>query len=295
MTPADEPRAPLGQSFLAHCDPRVARQLEKVLLEPILESLLDRARRGWPELALDEEGFVAHLAQRLSPEEDVAASLPVRNVADLYLAFGCIKRHPKAVAELHKLMTPEVLGPLAGSDDVRDELAQTILVGREGQPPAIGGYSGRGRLTRWLCASALRAASKIRRKANREAEVERFFLADGEGSGSVIDPELEIIRAHYREDFNAAFHEAIASLAVRERNVLRLYSGGLSIERIGDCYRVHRATVHRWLTTIRASLLERTKTRLGERLQIPPTDVESLLRLLRSELDVSLRLGEPEK
>ena len=72
-------------------------------------------------------------------------------------------------------------------------------------------------------------------------------------------------------------------------NGLRLhYLDGLSTERIGELYGAHRVTVARWLASARASLLDETRKRLAERLGVPATKVDSLIRILWSKLDVSL-------
>lgn len=62
----------------------------------------------------------------------------------------------------------------------------------------------------------------------------------------------------------------------------------MNIDRIGAVFNVHRATVARWIAAAREGLLERTMARLGERLRLEPADFESLLRVVRSSLDVSL-------
>jgi RNA polymerase sigma-70 factor (ECF subfamily) len=54
-------------------------------------------------------------------------------------------------------------------------------------------------------------------------------------------------------------------------------------------YRVHRATVARWIAKARDTLVERTRDVLVHRLDAGPAEIASLLRLIRSELDASLR------
>ena len=52
---------------------------------------------------------------------------------------------------------------------------------------------------------------------------------------------------------------------------------------------MHRATVVRWLAGARAAALERVYALLRERLKLSEKEGESLLRLMRSRLDLSLR------
>jgi hypothetical protein len=51
---------------------------------------------------------------------------------------------------------------------------------------------------------------------------------------------------------------------------------------------VHRSSVGRWIVECRAKVLEATRARLAERLAIDAREVESMIRLLRSQLDESL-------
>jgi hypothetical protein len=53
---------------------------------------------------------------------------------------------------------------------------------------------------------------------------------------------------------------------------------------------VHGSTVSRWLTALRASVLEDVRVRLAERLGLAGNyaDVDSLIRAVQSELDLTL-------
>jgi RNA polymerase sigma-70 factor (ECF subfamily) len=107
---------------------------------------------------------------------------------------------------------------------------------------------------------------------------------------TVADPELELVKRRHSEDFEAAFRDALAALAPRQRNVLRLhFVDGLTIAAIGAVHRVHRATAARWLAGARADVLERTRSALRARLRLTPTEVDSLVAVVQSRLDVNLR------
>ena len=86
-----------------------------------------------------------------------------------------------------------------------------------------------------------------------------------------------------------AFRDALRSLGVRERSLL-LYQvvEGLSVEEIAVLYRVHRVTVSRWLGATRARLLKTTRQNLMQRLHIGDLEVESLLRLINSQMEITL-------
>jgi RNA polymerase sigma-70 factor (ECF subfamily) len=104
-----------------------------------------------------------------------------------------------------------------------------------------------------------------------------------------IDPAVAFLREHYRPEVDAAFRAAIATLADRSRAVLRYHLiDGWSIDQIGALYRVHRATAARWLTAARDELGARIRLGLAERLAIPESQVDSIVALVTSRIEISL-------
>jgi RNA polymerase sigma-70 factor (ECF subfamily) len=104
------------------------------------------------------------------------------------------------------------------------------------------------------------------------------------------DLELDFLKRKYGAEFKAALAEAFGSLTPRDRNLLRQFFGqGLTVDEMAPLYRVHRATVARWIAKSRDTLVQRTRDALVQRLNAPASEVASLLRLIRSELDASLR------
>ena len=67
------------------------------------------------------------------------------------------------------------------------------------------------------------------------------------------------------------------------------YIDGLNIDRIGVVFHVHRATVARWIAGAREQLHERTMAEVASGLALSQEELESLLRVVRSSLDLSLR------
>src|SRR5262249_39179513 len=93
----------------------------------------------------------------------------------------------------------------------------------------------------------------------------------------------------YRGAFRDAFRAAVKALGDDQRLLLRQnVLDGLSIDRLAVFYRVHRATVARRLESARKALLDGTHRMLAARLQVRAEEVESILRLIASQLEVSL-------
>jgi len=108
--------------------------------------------------------------------------------------------------------------------------------------------------------------------------------------GAMLDPELALLRDRYRDDVRRAFAEAFAGVTERQRNVLRQYHiDGLTIDKLGTLYRVNRATAARWVAAARQAVLDAMRAKLVERLRVSQGQVDSIVRLVRSQLDVSVR------
>src|SRR5690606_10599806 len=70
---------------------------------------------------------------------------------------------------------------------------------------------------------------------------------------------------------------------------------GLNIDEIGAIYRVHRVTAFRWLEKAKEQLVARTLEILRGRLKVTSKELDSVLRMIRSQIHLSLvrQLGGP--
>jgi RNA polymerase sigma-70 factor (ECF subfamily) len=256
-------------------------------------SAWQRARAAHPQLGIGEVELMTFAGERIKTS-DPGAELERRHVEDLYLALGCARGDRAALATLEDVTMPAVLrglGKIATSDDGRREVLQMLreqmLVADDG-PPGITAYDGRAPLAIWLrvCAARIGMRQVAREQRNESLDDERLDeLAPG-----VPDPELAYLRQHYGARFRAAFSEAVASLAPRERNLLRhSVIDGLGIDQIAAIYHVHRATAARQLKQIRATLVAATRERMRVSLGVGETELDSIFRVLMSMADVTLR------
>jgi RNA polymerase sigma-70 factor (ECF subfamily) len=246
------------------------------------EEALVRGRAAWPTLVVDDEAFFAALARTDSPFEAIA-------VEDLYLAQACATGQRAAIEAFAQLCDPALASALRQmglSADSVDEISQDVrtklLVG---PTPRIATYSGRASLKSWTRTVATRAAVDRLRK--------HVTTSDDELLDRVPDPartpELEHFHEIYRGEFKDAFEEALATLDVRERNLLRHhFVDGLTTEEIGALYSVHKTTAFRWLEAARTALSKRVRTGFQQRLKVLPAELDSILTLLQSQIDLSL-------
>ena len=282
-----------GRVFLAHVPAGAQGELSTLPeLEAALAELVARGRAAWPGIALDDEAFLAYVGERV-PAEEAGRALRAVHAEDLWLACACARGDERALEAVDRRLAE--VGPavarLDGTgvtvDEVKQLLRQRLFVAEPGARPRIADYSGRGPLSAWLRVAAVRTALDLRRRDQKEAPADARDL--DEVAHAADDPELDLIKSRYREEFREAFHGALSGLTSQERNVLRLHVlDGLNIDQIGAIYRVHRATVARWIARSRESLLVETRRRLREKLKLQSGEFESLMGLVQSQLDISL-------
>ncbi len=273
----------------AECQAAFASEPE---LEAALTRLLARAAAPWPTITLTPEVFLPFLAARQRAGEGLAA-LEELNVIDLYLACGCSARVEAAAEEFSRRLFPEVNHALAALEvprevveDVRQGLFDRLFLGDERQPARIRHYRGEGDLVTWIRVVVVRYAIDLLRRGNRELPTDQL----PELAAREEDPELRYLKQRYGEEFKVIFEEVLASLSAEERNLLRYQLvERLTLEQIAALHSVNRSTVVRWFQKLREKLLSRTRKGLERRLRISRTEFESVMRLIQSQLHVSLQ------
>jgi len=252
------------------------------------------ARAAWPDVTLDEHTFTVFLLERVAADAaSLDAGLAQLRVEELSLTCACAHGDVTAIRRLERDFFHNVdtaLARLGRTGSERDEAKQAL---REklfvGQPPKIASYSGLGGLGRWLWVTTVRDAVRSGRRDRNERPLPEE--PDLQQLPSLAhDPEIEYIKKLYQDQFGSAFAEAMRALSAADRNLLRYhFLDGLSIDEIGAIYRIHRATAARRLTKVRELLMAGTRGALIARLQVDDGQVQSIIRLIRSQLDLSIR------
>jgi RNA polymerase sigma-70 factor (ECF subfamily) len=287
--------APLMAEFLDALEPTERPRWERCDdLAARIARITDQARAAWPQLETSAVQLVRHIAARVPRDRAPDEALEQIRAADLYLACACGSGEPIAVVAFERtyLRTTAIRmrGPLTGYsiDDLLQTARELLLVGDGKRPPRITVYAGRGDLRMFVRAVISRIAIDAARSANRStiAAGSDPLLAVPSGS----DPETQYLKTHYQVEFKSAFERAARSLSHRQRNLLRhQVVFGLSIDQIAAIYHVHRSTVARWLEEARHALVARTREALLAKLEIDDAQVDSILQLIQSQIDVSLR------
>lgn len=272
-------------------------------LEARLLSLLQAGRASWADLQLGDDEFLAYLAERL-PEGVVSPdALDGINAADLYLAACCALGRPRALEAFERhcfASLPRVLSRFSNGqdfhEDVRQAVRERLFVRQVGGRARIADYAGRGSLAGWVRVVTVRVAIDLLRQQRRTPPSVSDEVLQTLVTGS--DAELSILAERYRHEVKVAFHDSFAALSAAERNLLRLHHvDGLTIDDLAALKRVHRSTVARRIARCCEQVAIHTHRLLVERLGISPSQVDSVMRLVRSQLDLSLDrwLGQSPK
>ncbi|HEU4611574.1 MAG TPA: sigma factor-like helix-turn-helix DNA-binding protein [Kofleriaceae bacterium] len=255
------------------------------------DSLLASARMAWPRVRFDEDRLAAFVGERLTGA-DLAAALAAAPAADLALAAACVAQEPTAHGAFERVLDEvDAAGAATGAlpdqiQEVKQLLRVQLLVAKDGKPPGIAGYRGKGSLRGWVRITATRELIRHKKKHTREVSFSQSlekYLTSG------VDPALEQLKAEYRNELALAIEEAIGDLTPEDRTLLRqAIVDDMSIDAIGAAFGVHRATAARWLNRARGALVAATHHRLAARLRMPVEQIQSVIRLVQSRLDASV-------
>lgn len=256
-----------------------------------LAHLVARARAQAASVGGDQRGFVEHVAERVTFDRLGLPVLASLHAGALWIAYGCAQGHADAILAFETSYANEITSALSRSverglaHDAEQRLRDKLFLVGDDETPRLASYSGRGDLRAWLRAAAVRTAIDLMR-TRKLIPVDPAELGD---AGATIDPVLAALKERYRDEFRIAFGATAAELTDRERTLLRYrFLDGLSIDEIGRLYRSHRATVARWIAAIRETLFEGTRTRLMTQLSLDDSEVDSVLRLIDSQVDISI-------
>lgn len=253
-----------------------------------MEAQIRAAREAWPGIEVEPARFAAELQRRIATG---AGSVKGH---DIWIAIACVDGNEKAIAAVTDMLRREVqfaaTKTTASREQVNDvvaKLSHVLFVDEPTRPAALREYSGRGDLKSYLRVTAMRELVKVVNRGRREVGIESDDLIDRIVPAS--DPELSILRAQYRDVVDAAMRAALETLDERGRALLRYaFVDGWNVDRVGELYKVHRATAARWIAAVRDQLGEHIRDELAKRLRVQVDDVDSIIRLVQSRIDVSL-------
>jgi len=262
--------------------------------DTVLHDVIGGAQRSCPTFHLPPDVFIAYLRERLPLDLPPPIALRRMHTADLYLACGCARGDPSAIAAFDEQCLGRLDRALSknGIDrdtiaEVKQEIRYRVLVGDGGHAEIID-FSGRGDLRGWVRVMAMRQALRHQSQARRNLATVDDEL--GQRLVSSEAPEVDHLKEVYRHKFKHAFEAALRALPHREQTLLRQhYVDGATLDELAQLYRVHRSTVARLLSRAREMVIAATRDHLMSQLEVPPEEIDSILRMIRSQIEISLR------
>jgi RNA polymerase sigma-70 factor (ECF subfamily) len=261
-------------------------------LEQSLNDAWESGRAAWPDVELALPLFADYLRDRL-PAGATPAALAAMRCADLYLACACAMGAPGALQSFERILmarVPDFVRRLDSSPEFADEVCQVLrekLFVASETGAKISTYQGAAPLVHWLRVAALNTAIKVaaRHRPERNLPIDEVTVTALEEQ----DPELDYLKAQYRDQFQTAVRAAMGELSTQQRRVLRLHlSARLSTPQIGALLRVHHSTVVRWLAAARENIRDTVRRRLKDQLGLDSAEFDSISGLLLSRLDLSI-------
>lgn len=243
-----------------------------------------RCAQRFPAFSRHLEDFAEELGGRF---EDRAADLPCHAVEELFVAWAAARGVPPAVASLERDYLVPACAAVKSTDPA--ELTQTVrvrlLVGDAERPPRIAQYSGRGPLLAWVRMTATRVAIDLARRRGAEQRVSEELAH----ASTPFDPELDYLKSRYAEPFRRALEQALSALSERDATLIKLaYLEDVAPSAMARIHGVSTRTVQRWIEGAREAVLDGARRILGETLNLDPAELDGLMRLARSQLNVTL-------
>ena len=260
-------------------------------LDAAIEQAHRTARAAWPDVDVDLARFAGELRRRLG---DALTADELRKLCsdDVYLAIACFDGNDAAATHLENDYFVEVdiaAKKLRATDDqaaeMRGHLRKVLFTSDGDRKAALDAFTGRGDLRGYLKVIVTRELIRVINRGRKELPIEPLI------DRLEVDraPELSVLRAKHGPDIAAALRSVLAALPERDRALLR-YSlvDGWTVDQIGEAYGVHRATAARWCAAARDAFGDKLRADIAARLAIAPSEVDSLIELVRSRIDVSL-------
>jgi RNA polymerase sigma-70 factor (ECF subfamily) len=269
-----------------------------------LAALCAAGAAAWPALPLAPAAFARELADRYNrfpPRRDAQDWLDHVMPGDLHLAICAAAGSDAAILAFERLYAQDLdrlvaryQGPELPGEDLLQSLREKLFVATDTRAPKLLDYSGQGHLQNWLRVTGTRLFIDLLRGQSGRNAHEVAMPRDEEQRildmpSPDQDPELEFLKREYRERFRDAFFASAQSLSSHERNLLRQHIvAGLTVEQLGKLYGVHTATAARRVQRAREALVDGTRQNLIAMLKLEPGELDSLMRLIRSRIDLSM-------
>lgn len=250
------------------------------------DAVSQAGRGAFPKISWSEADFARAWHAFGAPVEHEPATL-----LDEYLRIACLARAAGAVETLELQFIVPLRATLVrrcGDPQLVDEALQTL---RQklllGESPRLQTYQSTGHLRAWLQVVGVRVCQDLARQRGARWARESALRDDWPVNSTAVDVAAE------REELDALFVEAlrevIRGLPARERYALRMHVlAGWNVSQIGEALSIHRASAARWIVAAKEKINENVRALLAERLDLDKGELERVLNLFSTKLDIRL-------
>lgn len=260
--------------------------LPRAELEParaVIVAAWERAAAAWPDVPVAAPELARAWGRALDGQ-------PVSAVADLHpdlrVAASALAGHPAAIRALDAELRPSAAVLMrrgwneADLDDVLQIVRARLLVATAAVAGRLAQYRGRSSLRTWL-------RVVVTREALARRPVDHDTLPSAEAVAA--DPIAGWLNVAHGDHVRAGLREAVQALPARQRAALRMECVDRKTHgAIAKIYGVHRTSVVRWCEDARAAIASHMRRYLVRVLELPLADVDSHLRGVASQLELSL-------
>jgi RNA polymerase sigma-70 factor (ECF subfamily) len=247
-------------------------------------------KTAWPGVELGCHEFVEFVRRHA-----IDTNAPVDIPQDVYLACACGQGDPSALQCFRERYFHVVAGAVRSfdastqfADEIYQRLSEALFVQGPGAEAKIQRYKGQGPLAGFVRTAARRIGMRVSAASARfqgeEALVQQFSQA------SELDATL--LKLQCRDSINRALCIALRQLPRRERLILRMnLVEKVSTTRIAAMYKVSQPTVSRWIQRSARTIHDTVKELVCDELDIDTRELESLLSLVRSQIEITISQG----
>jgi RNA polymerase sigma-70 factor (ECF subfamily) len=247
-------------------------------------------KTAWPNVELEMDRFV-EFAQRHS----ITTDAPVEILQDVFLACACGHGEPTALQCFHERYFHVVAAAVRSfdaspqfADEIYQRLSESLFVSGPGVEAKIQRYKGQGPLAGFVRTAARRIGMRVSAAAARfqgeEALAQEFSLAS--------EVETTLHKLQCRDVINRALCIALRQLSRRERLILRMnLVEKVSTTRVAAMYKVSQPTVSRWIQRSARTIYDTVKELVCDELDIETRELDSLLSLVRSQIEITISQG----
>lgn len=229
------------------------------------------ASEAWPGVVVPREEY----------ERFVAARPGATSPSELYLCCACLRGDEAALRRFDEKFAPALRRALGRFDVDTDDVLQELRTHLFLSSAKLATFSGRGGLERWLRAVVVRLALKRKPRASSATLATDDFIAGD-------DPELAQMKDLYRAEFKTALGDTLGKLEPELQTCLRLYYlDNLGLVELAQLFGSSAPTISRRLSKAREEVLKGTRLALRDRLKVSPAELDSILRLIESKLEMT--------